>query len=149
MGKVDFSSEQYLSDLNAYWRAANYIAATQLYLLDNPMLREPLTRDQIKKKIVGHWGTVPGQNFVYAHMNRAINKYDLDMILISGPGHGGNFFVANSYLEGTYSEVYPNISRDLEGLKESDKLHEHIYTPSTKAEIGDHDEHISVEQWGQ
>ena len=104
-----FMTDEYLSDLNAYWRAANYLAATQLYLLDNPLLREPLTRDMIKKKIVGHWGTVPGQNFVYAHMNRAINKYDLDMILISGPGHGGNFFVANSYLEGTYSEVRPKL----------------------------------------
>lgn len=116
-----FMTEEYLTDLNAYWRAANYLAATQLYLLDNPMLREPLTRDQVKKKIVGHWGTVPGQNFVYAHMNRAIKKYDLDMILISGPGHGGNFFVANSYLEGTYSEVYPNISQDMEGLKRLNK----------------------------
>ncbi|MDO5154695.1 MAG: phosphoketolase family protein [Eubacteriales bacterium] len=116
-----FMTDEYLADLNAYWRAANYLAATQLYLLDNPMLREPLTRDMVKKKIVGHWGTVPGQNFVYAHMNRAINKYDLNMILISGPGHGGNFFVANSYLEGTYSEVYPNISRDLEGLKKLNK----------------------------
>ena len=116
-----FMTDEYLSDLNAYWRAANYLAATQLYLLDNPLLREPLTKDMIKKKIVGHWGTVPGQNFVYAHMNRAINKYDLDMILISGPGHGGNFFVANSYLEGTYSEVYPNISQDIEGLKRLNK----------------------------
>ena len=130
-----FSTEQYLEDLNAYWRAANYIAATQLYLLDNPMLREPLTRDQIKKKIVGHWGTVPGQNFVYAHMNRAINKYDLDMILISGPGHGGNFFVANSYLEGTYSEVYPNISRDLEGLKKLNKTVELPDNDATKGQI--------------
>ena len=80
-------------------------------------LREPLTRDQVKKKIVGHWGTVPGQNFVYVHLNRVIKKYDQDMILISGPGHGGNFFVANTYLEGTYSEVYPNIGEDMDGLK--------------------------------
>ena len=85
--------------------------------MDNPLLREPLTRDQVKKKIVGHWGTVPGQNFVYVHLNRVIKKYDLDMILLSGPGHGGNFFVANSYLEGTYSEVYPNVSQDYEGMK--------------------------------
>ena len=85
MADDKFLSEEYLSDLNAYWRAANYLAATQLYLLDNPLLKEPLTREQIKKKIVGHWGTVPGQNFVYAHINRAINKYDLDMVLISGP----------------------------------------------------------------
>ena len=110
-------TEDYLKKMDAYWRAANYLAAAQLYLLDNPLLREPLTRDQIKKKIVGHWGTVPGQNFVYVHLNRVIKKYDLDMILLSGPGHGGNFFVANSYLEGTYSEVYPNVGQDYEGMK--------------------------------
>ncbi len=118
MPQIDpYLSDSYLTKMNAYWRAANYLAAAQLYLLDNPLLREPLTMDHIKKKIVGHWGTVPGQNFVYTHLNRIINKYDLDMILISGPGHGGNFFVANSYLEGTYSEVYPNISQDIPGLK--------------------------------
>ena len=105
-----------LKKIDAYWRASNYLAAGQLYLLDNPMLRRPLTRDDVKKKIVGHWGTVPGQNFVYVHLNRVIKKYDQDMILISGPGHGGNFFVANAYLDGTYSEVYPNISRDEEGM---------------------------------
>lgn len=110
-------TEDYLKKMDAYWRAANYLGAAQLYLLDNPLLREPLTRDQVKKKIVGHWGTVPGQNFVYVHLNRVIKKYDQDMILISGPGHGGNFFVANTYLEGTYSEVYPNIGEDLDGLK--------------------------------
>ena len=110
-------TEDYLKKMDAYWRAANYLAAAQLYLLDNPLLKEPLTRDQIKKKIVGHWGTVPGQNFVYVHLNRVIKKYDLDMILLSGPGHGGNFFVANSYLEGTYSEVYPNVGQDYEGMK--------------------------------
>ena len=106
-----------LKKIDAYWRASNYLAAGQLYLLDNPMLRRPLTRDDVKKKIVGHWGTVPGQNFVYVHLNRVIKKYDQDMILISGPGHGGNFFVANAYLDGTYSEVYPNISRDEAGMK--------------------------------
>lgn len=110
-------TQEYLEKMNAYWRATNYIAAAQLYMLDNPLLREPLTRDQVKKKIVGHWGTVPGQNFVYVHMNRAIKKYDLNMILISGPGHGGNFFVGNSYLEGHYSEIYPNVSQDYEGMK--------------------------------
>ena len=109
-------TDEYLNKIDAYWRATNYLAAAQLYMLENPLLREPLTRDQIKKKIVGHWGTVPGQNFVYVHMNRAIRKYDLDMILISGPGHGGNFFVANSYLEGHYSEIYPNVSQDKEGM---------------------------------
>lgn len=110
-------TDDYLKKINAYFRAANYLSAAQLYLLDNPLLREPLTMDQVKKKIVGHWGTVPGQNFVYVHLNRVIKKYDLDMILISGPGHGGNFFVANTYLEGTYSEVYPNVSQDIEGMK--------------------------------
>ena len=110
-------TDDYLKKMDAYWRAANYLAAAQLYMLDNPLLRKPLTRDQVKKKIVGHWGTVPGQNFVYVHLNRAIKKYDLDMILLSGPGHGGNFFVANSYLEGTYSEVYPNVGQDYEGMK--------------------------------
>lgn len=110
-------TQEYLEKMDAYWRATNYIAAAQLYMLDNPLLREPLTRDQVKKKIVGHWGTVPGQNFVYVHMNRAIKKYDLDMMLISGPGHGGNFFVGNSYLEGHYSEIYPNVSEDKEGMK--------------------------------
>ena len=110
-------TDKLLHKMDAYWRAANYLAAGQLYLLDNPLLREPLTMDQIKKKIVGHWGTVPGQNFVYVHLNRAIKRYDLDLILLSGPGHGGNFFVANTYLEGTYSEVYPNVSEDTEGMK--------------------------------
>ena len=106
----------YLMKMDAYWRAANYLSAAQLYLLDNPLLKEPLKKEHVKKKIVGHWGTVPGQNFVYVHMNRAIKKYDLNMIYISGPGHGGNFFVSNAYLEGTYSEVYPNVGQDKEGL---------------------------------
>ena len=96
-------TEDYLKKMDAYWRATNYLGAAQLYLLDNPLLREPLTMEHVKKKIVGHWGTVPGQNFIYVHLNRVIKKYDQDMILISGPGHGGNFFVANTYLEGTYS----------------------------------------------
>ncbi len=109
--------QEMLDKMNAYWRAANYLSAGQLYLLDNPLLKEPLTMDQIKKKIVGHWGTVPGQNFVYVHCNRVIKRYDLDMILLSGPGHGGNFMIANTYLEGSYSEIYPNISQDEEGMQ--------------------------------
>ena len=112
-----FSTQKYLDTLDAYWRACNYISCAQLYLLDNPLLREPLKMEHIKKKIVGHWGTVPGQNFVYAHCDRVINKFNLNMILISGPGHGGNFFVANSYLEGTFSQVYPEITQDITGLK--------------------------------
>ena len=110
-------SKDYLQKMDAYWRATNYLSAAQLYLLDNPLLREPLRKEHIKKKIVGHWGTVPGQNFVYAHMNRAIKEFGLNMIYLSGPGHGGNFFVSNAYLEGTYSEVYPNVGEDEEGLK--------------------------------
>ena len=106
-----------LEKIDAYWRASNYLSACQLYLLDNPLLKQPLEPAQIKKKIVGHWGTVPGQNFIYTHLNRIINKYDLNMIYLSGPGHGGNAMVSQTYLEGTYSEVYPNISQDEEGLQ--------------------------------
>ena len=109
--------EEMLTKMNAYWRAANYLSAGQLYLLDYPLLKKPLSLDQIKKKIVGHWGTVPGQNFVYVHCNRVIKRYDLDMILLSGPGHGGNFLIANTYLDGSYSEIYPNISQDEEGMQ--------------------------------
>lgn len=117
MKKNDYSSDAYFENLDKYWRASNYLGCAQLYLLDNPLLKKPLSMNDVKRKLVGHWGTVPGQNFVYTHLNRIINKYDLDMILISGPGHGGNFFVAQSYLEGRYSEVYPNISEDEEGMK--------------------------------
>ncbi len=106
-----------LKKMDAYWRAANYLSVGQLYLLDNPLLKEPLKQEHIKKKIVGHWGTVPAQNFIYVHCNRVIKHYDLDMILLSGPGHGGNFLIANTYLEGTYSEIYPNIGQDEEGMK--------------------------------
>lgn len=116
MGKTFYDSKKYFDLLDKYLRATNYLSVAQLYLLKNPLLREPLTRSQIKKKIVGHWGTVPGQNFVYAHMDRVICKYDLNMIYISGPGHGGNFFIANSYLEGRYSEVYPDVSEDEKGM---------------------------------
>ena len=117
MSDVVNISPELLTKMNRYWDAVNYLSAGQLYLLDNPLLREPLKKEHIKKKIVGHWGTVPGQNFIYVHLNRVIKKYDLDMIYISGPGHGGNFMVANTYVEGSYSEVYPNISRDAEGMK--------------------------------
>src|SRR6187200_661017 len=103
--------------IDAYWRAANYLSVGQIYLLDNPLLRQPLRLEHIKPRLLGHWGTTPGQNFIYAHLNRAIAHYDLDMIYISGPGHGGPALVANTYLEGTYSEVYPHISADAEGMK--------------------------------
>ena len=116
MSKNFFISDNYLEKVDKWWRAANYISLAQLYLKDNPLLREPLKAEHLKKKFVGHWGTVPGQNFIYAHCNRVICKFNLDMILLSGPGHGGNFFTSNSYLEGTYSEVYPNIGLNKEGL---------------------------------
>lgn len=106
-----------LKKMDAYFRAANYLSVGQLYLLDNPLLREPLKKEHIKRKIVGHWGTVPGQNFIYVHLNRVIQKYDLNMIYVSGPGHGGNAIVSNVYLEGSYSEVYPDVSQDTEGMK--------------------------------
>ena len=110
-------SNDELDKINKYFNAANYLAVGQLYLKDNPLLRRPLELSDIKTNVVGHWGTVPGQNFVYVHLNRIIKKNNLDMILLSGPGHGGNFFVANTYLEGTYSEVYPNITEDEAGMK--------------------------------
>ena len=110
-------SDAMLQKLDAWWRAANFLSAGQLYLLDNPLLKEPLKPEHIKKKIVGHWGTVPGQNFIYTHLNRIINQYDLNMIYLSGPGHGGNAMVAQDWLDGYYSEVYPNISQDEEGMK--------------------------------
>lgn len=106
-----------LEVLDGYFRAANYLSVGQLYLLDNPLLKRQLVKEDIKKKIVGHWGTVPGQNFIYTHLNRIINKYDLNMIYLSGPGHGGNFMVANTYLEGSYTEKYPNITQDEVGMK--------------------------------
>ena len=106
-----------LHKMDAYWRAANYLSVGQIYLYDNPLLREPLKLSHVKPLLLGHWGTTPGQNFIYAHLNRVINKYDLDMIYVSGPGHGGPALVANTYLEGAYSEVYPNVGQDEAGLK--------------------------------
>jgi xylulose-5-phosphate/fructose-6-phosphate phosphoketolase len=106
-----------LRRMDAYWRAANYITVGQIYLYDNPLLREPLTRDHIKPRLLGHWGTSPGQNFIYVHLNRIIREFDLDMIYIAGPGHGGPAVVGNTYLEGTYSEFYPEITQDAAGLK--------------------------------
>lgn len=110
-------SDRELKNINAYLRAANYLSVGQLYLKDNPLLREKLTLDQVKPNVVGHWGTAPGQNFVYVHLNRIIKKYNLDMIYISGPGHGGQAMVANTYLEGSYSEIYPSITEDIDGMK--------------------------------
>lgn len=114
---MQLDTEEYFEKLDRYWQASNYLSVGQLYLLDNPLLERALTREDIKRKIVGHWGTVPSQNFIYTHCNRIINKYNQKMIYISGPGHGGNFFIAQSYLEGAYSEFYPEISQDKEGMK--------------------------------
>ena len=113
----DYDTKEYLAKMNKYWNAANYLSACQLYLLDNPLLKRNLKKEDVKNKIVGHWGTIPGQTFVYTHLNRIINKYDLNMIYISGPGHGGNAIVSHVYLEGTYTEFYPSISQDESGLK--------------------------------
>ena len=114
---MEARKEQSLRVLDAYWRAANYLSVGQIYLHDNPLLRRPLELSDVKHMLLGHWGTTPGQNFIYAHLNRVIKAYDLDMIYVSGPGHGGPAVVANTYLEGTYSEVYPAVSADESGLK--------------------------------
>ncbi len=114
---TDSLSAELLDRMNAYWRAANYLSVGQIYLYDNPLLKEPLKLSHVKPMVVGHWGTTPGQNFIYVHLNRVITKFDLDMIYIAGPGHGGPALVANTYLEGSYSELYPNISQDETGLK--------------------------------
>jgi xylulose-5-phosphate/fructose-6-phosphate phosphoketolase len=110
-------SNDLLHRMDAYWRAANYLSVGQIYLYDNPLLRRPLTLAHVKPRLLGHWGTTPGQNFIYVHLNRIIGEHDLDMIYVAGPGHGGPALVANTYLEGTYSELYPSISQDEEGLR--------------------------------
>src|SRR5918911_2851437 len=106
-----------LRRLDAYWRAANYLSVGQIYLLDNPLLREPLTPEHVKPRLLGHWGTTPGLNFLYVHMNRAIRGRSLSAIYVTGPGHGGPGLVAGAYLDGTYSEVYPHIGRNEQGLR--------------------------------
>ncbi len=110
-------SKDELRKLDAYWRASNYLSVGQIYLLDNPLLKEPLERKHIKPRLLGHWGTTPGLNMIYTHLNRVIKRDDLDMIYIIGPGHGGPALVAHAYLEGTYSEIYPEISQDAEGIR--------------------------------
>src|SRR5512132_3124838 len=110
-------SPELLRRMDAYWRAANFLSVGQIYLLDNPLLREPLKPEHVKPRLLGHWGTTPGQTFVYVHLNRVIRQYDLDMIYIAGPGHGAPAVVAGVYLEGTYSETYPEVTRDEAGLK--------------------------------
>ena len=117
VSKVNPLSDELLRKINAYWRAANYISVGQIYLYDNPLLKRPLRLKDVKHLLLGHWGTTPGQNFIYVHLNRVINKYNLNMIYVSGPGHGGPAVVGNAYLEGTYSEIYPDISQDETGLR--------------------------------
>src|SRR5882762_2275282 len=113
---MDPLSAEELRALDAYWRAANYLSVGQIYLMDNPLLREPLALKHVKPRLLGHWGTTPGLNFIYAHLNRVIRRDDLDLIFVCGPGHGGPAVVANTYLEGTYTERYPSITQDAEGL---------------------------------
>src|SRR4029077_9028332 len=110
-------SDEELRKMHAYWRAANYLPVGQIYLFANPLLQEPLTLENIKPRLLGHWGTTPGLNFIYVHFNRLIKKYDLNVIYITGPGHGGPGLVANTYLEGTYSEIYPHISQTVDGMR--------------------------------
>src|SRR3989442_7354154 len=106
-----------LRKIDAYWRAANYLSVGQIYLLDNPLLKKPLAKEHTKPRLLGHWGTTPGLNFIYAHLNRVIVERDLDVIYICGPGHGGPGMVANAYLEGTYTELYSAVTQDEEGLR--------------------------------
>jgi len=106
-----------LARMDAYWRAANYLSVGQIYLLDNPLLREPLRPEHVKPRLLGHWGTTPGQNLIYVHLNRLIRQHGLYMIYIAGPGHGGPAIVANVYLEGTYTEIYPHVTEDAAGLQ--------------------------------
>src|SRR5947208_1499764 len=110
-------SDKEVTLIDAYWRAANYLSVGQIYLYDNPLLKKSLTKEHIKPRLLGHWGTTPGLNFIYVHLNRLIKKHDLNMLYLTGPGHGGPGLVANAYLEGTYSDVYPNISQDEAGMK--------------------------------
>ena len=114
---ADTLNPELLRKMNAYWRAANYVSVGQIYLYENPLLKEPLLLEHVKPLVVSHWGTTPGQNFIYVHLNRAIKKYDLNMFYVAGPGHGGPAIVGNVYLEGTWSEVYPNVTQDGAGLK--------------------------------
>src|SRR5213080_14145 len=110
-------TQEELEKIDKYWRAANFLSVGQIYLLDNALLKEPLAIEHVKPRLLGHWGTTPGLNFIYVHLNRIIKAYDLNMIYICGPGHGGPAIVSNTYLEGTYSEMYPNVSQDAEGVK--------------------------------
>src|ERR1700682_6490599 len=115
--KTNPLTPELLHNIDAYWRAANYLSVGQIYLYDNPLLKEPLKVEHVKPRLLGHWGTTPGLNFLYVHLNRAIVERDLDVIYVCGPGHGGPGMVANAYLEGTYSERYSGIQQDAEGMQ--------------------------------
>ena len=117
MSRTRTLEPELLHRMDAYWRAANYLSVGQIYLYDNPLLKRPLQLSDVKPLVVGHWGTTPGQNFIYVHLNRVITKFDLDMFYVAGPGHGGPALVANTYLEGSYSEIYPDVSQDEHGMK--------------------------------
>src|SRR6202521_4179571 len=119
-------SEEELGKMHAYWRAANYLSVGQIYLLVNPLLKEPLKLEHVKPRLLGHWGTTPGLNFIYVHFNRLIKKYDLNVIYVTGPGHGGPGLVANTYLEGTYSEIYSHISQTVDGMR---RLFKQFHSP--------------------
>ncbi len=119
---TQFDTKEYLAKVDAWWRAANYVSVAQMYLKDNPLLRRPIQKEDVKLHPIGHWGTIAGQNFIYAHLNRVINKYGLDMFYIEGPGHGGQVMVSNSYLDGSYTELYPQITQDEAGLKHLCKI---------------------------
>ncbi len=114
---MDYSSKEYFDKMTAWWRAANYLSVGQLYLKDNPLLKRTLKPEDVKKHPIGHWGTIPGQNFIYVHLNRVINKYDLNMFYIEGPGHGGQVMVSNAYLDGSYTEIYPEVTEDETGMQ--------------------------------
>jgi xylulose-5-phosphate/fructose-6-phosphate phosphoketolase len=114
---MDYSSKEYFDKMTAWWRAANYLSVGQIYLKDNPLLRRTLKPEDVKKHPIGHWGTIPGQNFIYVHLNRIINKYDLNMFYIEGPGHGGQVMVSNAYLDGSYTEIYPEVTEDETGMQ--------------------------------
>ena len=119
---TDYNSATYLGKVDAWWRTANYIAVSQMYLKNNPLLKTEIQKESVKNHPIGHWGTIAGQNFIYAHLNRAINKYDLNMFYIEGPGHGGQVMVANSYIDGSYTEIYPEITQDEAGFKQLCKI---------------------------
>ena len=146
MSNVDYSSPEYLSLVDKYWRAANYLSVGQLYLKDNPLLRRPLKKEDVKHHPIGHWGTISGQNFLYAHLNRVIKKYDLNMFYIEGSGHGGQVMVSNSYLDGSYTKYFPQITQDTAGMK---KLFKRFSWPGGVASHADPKTPGSIHEGGE